>query len=204
MKKLLILALLSLSCNSTREFWNYVVEDGVEKPAANRESGTVDSQKVLSPHNVKVVYNDGQTTTEVIIPILASGQQIVLENNYDRNPAALSVIPPAPTPADAELEANYLKEGHAINRSTTPVSIIATHDKIKELTKSGNYGLALQYAEVVLKRYPNHVKTLQIKGSLLLKLGERKAALETYYKAQEIEPDARVKEQINKLEQTLK
>jgi tetratricopeptide (TPR) repeat protein len=66
--------------------------------------------------------------------------------------------------------------------------------------KEGNYSLALEFADQLLKRYPNHVKTLQTRGSLLLKIGEKAEAVKSYQKAQDLEPDARVEELIRKLE----
>ena len=121
----LILAsmIVTIGCNSTREFWNYVVDDDVEKPMAERTPGNPDNKKILSPHNVKVVYNDGKTSTEVLIPILSSGQQIVLENQYERSPTGLSVVAPPPTSADKDLEDEYAKQDLPINQKANPVSI---------------------------------------------------------------------------------
>jgi tetratricopeptide (TPR) repeat protein len=59
--------------------------------------------------------------------------------------------------------------------------------------------LALEYATQLLQRYPNHVETLRTKGALLLKMGEREAALESYQKAQDITPNSRVAKQIDEL-----
>ncbi len=205
--RLTVLALVAISlsgaaCTSTREFWRYVVEDEVEKPLSQRDRGTEDAPRVLSPHNVKVVYNDGSTSTEVLIPILSSGQQVVIDHKSRSAPQALSVVPIPPSEADKSLEDSYVEKGHPVASKSAPVSIIKTEEKIRELVKEGNYALALEHAELILKRYPNHVKTLRTKGSLLLRLGERDAALKTYYKAQEIEPDARVEEQIRTLEKS--
>jgi tetratricopeptide (TPR) repeat protein len=179
-----------------------VVEDEVEKPLSRRDQGTEDAPRVLSPHNVKVVYNDGSTSTEVLIPILSSGQQVVIDHKSRSAPQALSVVPIPPSEADKSLEDSYVEKGHPVASKSAPVSIIKTEEKIRELVKDGNYALALEHAELILKRYPNHVKTLRTKGSLLLRLGERDAALKAYYKAQEIEPDARVEEQIRTLEKS--
>ena len=71
---------------------------------------------------------------------------------------------------------------------------------IRKFVKSGEYAVALQYADQILARYPNHVETLRTKGSLLLKMGERDAAVETYRKAEEIESNPRVREILNGLE----
>jgi len=196
-------ATLATACNSTREFWRYVVDDEVEKPLAKREKGHEDVPRMLSPHNVKVVYNDGSTSTEVLIPILSSGEQIVIDHKSRTSPAALSLVPLPPTVADKSAEDAYVKGGNPVVAKSPPVSIVKTHERIRQLVKDGNYAVALEYAEQLLKRYPNHVQTLRAKGSLLLQMGEREAALKTYYKAQEIEPDPQVAGEISKLEKAL-
>ena len=196
----LILTTSLASCSNTRSFWSYVVDSDVEKPLSKRDVGTVDREGQLAPYNVKVVYNDGARTTEVLIPVLTSGQQIVIDHQGKKRPQSLAVVPIPPTPADKEIENSYLQNGQQIDTSAAPVSIVRTQEKIRELVKDGNFGLALEYAEQLLKRYPNHTKSLRTKGSLLLKLGENAAALEAYQKSQEIEFDARVEEIIKQLE----
>jgi tetratricopeptide (TPR) repeat protein len=192
-----------MGCGTTREFWRYVVEDDVSKTLPRREEGERDTPKALSPHNVKVVYNDGAVSTEVLIPILSSGQQILIDHKGRGNPESLRVVPVPPTSADKSVEDAYLQSGQPVVQKAAPVSIVKTHEKIRDLARQGQYELALQYADQLLARYPNHVKTLRTKGSLLLKIGEREAALKTYYRAQEIEPDAKVAEQISNLERQL-
>lgn len=191
---------LLIGCNSTKEFWRYVVDKEVSKPLAERETGTVDTPRMLSPHNVKVVYNDGSTSTEVLIPVLSSGQQILIAHNSRTSPSALSVVPLPPGDADRALEDSYLESGKQVIRKEAPVSIVKTQSRIQELVKEGNYSLALEYADKLLKRYPNHVKTLRTRGSLLLKIGEKNESIKAYQKAQDIEPDPRVEELIKKLE----
>lgn len=197
---LLLYALALGACNSTREFWRYVVDKEVSKPLAERETGTIDTPRMLSPHNVKVVYNDGSTSTEVLIPVLSSGQQIMIAHNDRTSPSALSVVPLPPGDADRALEDSYLESGKQVIRKEAPVSIVKTQARIQELVKQGNYALALEYADQLLKRYPSHVKTLRTRGSLLLKMGEKPEAIKAYQKAQDIEPDPRVEELIKKLE----
>ena len=197
---LLLTCVMQMSCNSTKEFWRYVVDKEVSKPLVEREKGAVDTPRMLSPHNVKVVYNDGSTSTEVLIPVLSSGQQILIAHNNKTSPSALSVVPLPPGDADRALEDAYLESGKQVVRKEAPVSIVKTHARIQELVKEGNYSLALEFADQLLKRYPNHVKTLRTKGSLLLKIGEKAEAIKAYQKAQDIEPDARVEELIRKLE----
>src|SRR5690606_36362999 len=117
--------------------------------------------------------------------------------------SALSVVPLPQTPMDRELEDRYLQEGNAVVKDAAPISIVKTHEQIRSHVLEGNYSLALQYADKLLERYPNHLKTLQMKGSLLLKIGEKRAALDTYRKAQTIQADPQVEDQIRKLEQSL-
>lgn len=187
-------------CNASKEFWQYVVQDEVVKPLPPREKGEDDAPRLLSPHNVRVVYNDGTTSTEVVIPVLSSGQQIVIDHKSRSKPSSLSVLPIPPAPADQSLEQSYLEGGLPIQQKGTPVSIVKTHEKIRELVKEGSYAVALEYADQLLKRYPKHVKTLRTKGSLLLQMGELDAALKTYREAQEVEPDKKVDELIRNLE----
>ena len=188
------------SCVSGREFWTYVVDDSVSKPMPAREIGKKDAPPVYSQDNVRVVYTDGASQTEVYIPILTSGQQILIDQKSSASPAGLAMVPYAPTPADKTLEDSYIKAGHPISEKAPPVSLVKTQEMIRKYIKTGDYAIALQHAEQILRRYPNHVETLRTKGSLLLKIGERDAALETYRKAQDIEPNAKVAEQIHILE----
>lgn len=188
------------SCNASKEFWQYVVEDEVAKPLPSRENGEEDAPRLLSPHNVRVVYSDGSSSTEVVIPVLTSGQQIVIDHKSRSKPSSLSVVPLPPTHADEAIERTYIEDGHPVQPKSPPVSIVKTHERIRELVKEGSYGLALEFADQLLKRYPKHVKTLRTKGSLLLQLGERDAAIKAYREAQEIEPDGKVEEMIVKLE----
>ncbi|MBP6218316.1 MAG: hypothetical protein KA436_07000 [Oligoflexales bacterium] len=190
-------------CSFQSPFWARLVNSNVEKPLSKRETGTEDAPRLISPHNIKVVYNDGKQSTEVLVPILSSGQRVVIDHRNQAVPTDLRLSPLPPTAADKGLEDAYSKEGKAINRKGKPVSILASHEKIKSLADSGNYELALQYAEQVLERYPNHVQTLRAKGSLLLKIGELKASLEAYSKSQELEFDKRVADQIKKIEKMM-
>lgn len=187
-------------CSASKDFWQYVVEDRVVKPIPVRENGEEDAPRMLSPHNVRVVYSDGSTSTEVVIPVLTAGQQIVIDHKSRSKPSSLAIVPLPPGASDKSLEQSYVEEGHPIQTKSPPVSIVKTHERIRELVQEGNYGLALEFADQLLKRYPKHVKTLRTKGSLLLQLGEREAALKAYIEAQEIEPDSKVEDMIKKIE----
>jgi hypothetical protein len=189
-----------LSCASGREFWNYVVEEPVNKPLLKNVNDTPIAAGGASPQFVRVNFNDGVTTTEVQIPILSSGQQIVIDHKGQPNEKNIGLIPLPPTAADKGLEESYLRDGGTINASSNQVSIVKTQAEIRKLAKQGNFALALEYATLLLNRYPNHVETLRSQGALLLKMGESKAALEAYQKAQDLQPSQRVQKQIEALE----
>ena len=187
-------------CVSGREFWTYVVDDSVTKPLPPRAQGKKDAPPVSSQDVVRVVYSDGTAQTEVFIPVLSSGQQILIDQKSSSSPVGISSVPFAPIAGDKTLEDAYVSGGLTMNGKAPSVSIIKTQEMIRKYLKTGDYSLALQYAEQILAKYPQHVETLRTKGSLLLKMGEKEAALATYLKAQEIEPSSQVNEQINKLE----
>jgi hypothetical protein len=206
-EKLLFLALSATTvgvsgCASGREFWTYVVEPPVEKSLA-RPEGTAASPGVVAPHTINVSYSDGSTATQVQVPVLSSGQQIVIDHKGRPSGEALHLAPIAPTVADKSIEEAYLKGGKSISQKAAPVSIIKTQATVKKLVKQGNLSLALEYVVQLLQRYPQHVESLRTKGSILLKMGEREGALESYRKAEEIESDPQVRKQIQDLESSL-
>jgi Tetratricopeptide repeat len=185
-------------CASGREFWTYVVRPPVEK-TVEREQGTALGE-VQSPHVIRVTYSDGSTSTEVQVPVLATGQQVIIDQKGRAAKDSINLAPLAPSSADKSLEDNYLKSGKAVSQKAQAVSIVKTQAMVKKLVKQGNYSLALEYVDQLLQRYPQHAESLRTKGSLLLKMGEREAALEAYRTAQEIEPNAQVRKQIDDLE----
>jgi hypothetical protein len=187
-------------CASGREFWSYVVEPPVEKPVA-REKGTAIGEPA-SPHVIRVAYSDGGTSTEVLIPLLSTGQQVIVDQKGRPAREAIALAPLAPGPADKALDESYLSSGKPVSAKAGPVSISKTQAMVKKLVKQGNLSLALDYLEQLLQRYPQHVESLRAKGSVLLKMGERDAALDAYRKAQEIEPNPQVAKQIHELEKS--
>lgn len=196
---LLVSALCTFGCASGREFWTYVVEEPVKKPLIKDNSDTPIASPVAAQY-VKVQFNDGSLSTEVQIPVLSVGQQIVIDHKGKPSEKGLSLLPLPPTLTDKTLEDTYLKNGGVISATASPVSIVKTRAEIHNLVKQGNYSLALEYATQLLARYPNHAETLRTKGALLLKMGERSAARESYQKAQDIEPQAKVQKQIDAIE----
>ncbi|MCA9561175.1 MAG: hypothetical protein KC583_21650, partial [Myxococcales bacterium] len=77
----LTLLLLVLAGCSARSYTHYLIEPAPKKNPALLEEGTL-----LRPFGfgsttvMKVTWNDGQVLTEVQIPLLASGQRIVIEH----------------------------------------------------------------------------------------------------------------------------
>lgn len=198
---LVLLILFVAGCASGREYWNYVVDPPVDKTMP-REKGTPLGD-VDSTHVIKVRYSDGSTSTDVSVPVISSGQQVVIDQRGRPAQEAVNLAPLAPTAADTALEDAYVKGGKQVVAKAAPVSIVKTQAMVKKLVKQGNFSLALEYVDQLLQKYPQHVESLRAKGSILLKMGEREAALETYRKAQEIEPNAQVKKQITDLEKAL-
>jgi tetratricopeptide (TPR) repeat protein len=197
-----ILIILNLAaCASGREFWNFVVEEPVKKPIT-RESGELEALNPTNQQAVKVTYNDGSTSTQVEIPVLSSGQQIVIDHKGRPSEKSIGLVPLPPVDSDKSLEDAYLEKGNSISQRAAPVSIVKTKSEIQKLVKQGNYALALEYATQLLQRYPNHAETLRTKGALLLKIGERDAALEAYQRAQDIAPSARVAKQIEEIKKS--
>jgi tetratricopeptide (TPR) repeat protein len=192
----LVFLLTLISCASGREFWNFVVEEPVQKPI-RREAGEVEAANPKNQQAVKVTYNDGSTSTQVEIPVLSSGQQIVIDHKGRPSEKGIGLVPLPPVDSDKSLEDAYLSSGNGISQKAAPVSITKTRSEIQKLVKQGNYALALEYSTQLLQRYPNHAETLRTKGALLLKMGERNAALEAYEKAQETEFSSRVAKQID-------
>lgn len=199
---LLLAASVLSGCASGREFWTYVVEPPVEKPLA-REQGTLPTGQPSSSQVIRVAYSDGSTSTEVQVPVVSSGQQVIIDQKGRSAKEAIGLVPLAPTAADKSLEESYQKSGKPIVQKASPVSIVKTRAMVKKLVKQGNLSLALEYVDQLLQRYPQHVESLRAKGSILLKMGERESALDAYRKAQEVEPNAQVQKQIKDLEKSL-
>ena len=151
-----------------------------------------------------VRWNDGGTLTEVSIPLLASGQRIVVEHTpgtggVERIPAT-RLVPPPPTTADQTLEAAYRERGLRVNPDAAAVSLSAARTQMQTAISEGNYQLGLEWCQLVLDRYPSHPETLRAKGSLLLLMGERDKAIEVYEAAEEVESDPEVRRQLDTLQ----
>ena len=90
--------------------------------------------------------------------------------------------------------------GLRVNPDAAAVSLTEGRTRMNAALADGNYAVALQWAELVLARYPSHPETLRAKGSILLLLGERDKAIEVYEAAEEIETDPKVRAQLEALQ----
>ncbi len=153
---------------------------------------------------MKVRWNDGNVLTEVEIPMLASGQRIVVEHTPGESEVptipASRLVPPKPTAADRTLEDAYRERGLRVNSDAPDVSISQARTEMQQAISAGNYELALEWCELVLARYPAHPATLRAKGSILLLLGERDKAVEVYEEVEEIESDPAVRKKLEELQ----
>lgn len=198
------LALTTSGC-AARNYTHYLIEPApATNPVLEEESGTqVRPMAFGSTTAMKVSWNDGKTITEVEIPLLASGQRIVIEHSpggtgVETIPAT-RLVPPPPTLADGTLDAAYRQRGLRVNPDAPEVSLTAARTRMQEALGSGNYQLALEWCELVLARYPSHPETLRAKGSVLVMLGEREKAVEIYEAVEEIESDPAVRKKLEEL-----
>lgn len=200
------LALLLLGGCASRSYTHYLIQPApAVPPALEEEEGTQ-----LRPFGfgsttaLQVRWNDGDVITEVQIPMLASGQRIVVEHSgsatgLERMPAT-RLVPPPPTLADETLDRAYRERGLRVQPDAPEVSITRARQEMQTAIEAGNYALALEWCELVLARYPAHPETLRAKGSVLLLLGERDEAIEVYEAAEEIESDPAVRAKLEELQ----
>ncbi len=151
-----------------------------------------------------VRWNDGDMLTEVQIPLLASGQRIVIEHTPGSTDVttipATRLRPPPPTAADKTLDEAYRERGLQVDPDAAAVSLSGARTKMQTAIADGNYQLALEWCELVLNRYPAHPETLRAKGSILLLMGERDKAIEVWETVEEIESDPDVRRQLDTLQ----
>lgn len=200
----LLFALLS-GC-AARNYTHYLIEPApATNPVLEEEEGTqLRPMGFGSTTAMKVSWNDGTLLTEVEIPLLASGQRIVVEHTRGATAMetipATRLVPPPPTLADATLDAAYRERGLKVNPDAPEVSIVAARTRMQAALSGGNYQLALEWCELVLARYPSHPETLRAKGSILLMLGEREKAVEIWEAVEEIESDPAVRKKLEELQ----
>jgi hypothetical protein len=204
-RQLAVLLLLTAGCAS-RNYTHYLIEPApAVNPTLEEDEGTQLRPFAFgSSTAMKLSWNDGSLITEVQIPMLASGQRIVIEHtkaatDVDTIPAT-RLVPPPPTVADETLDEAYRERGLRVNPDAPQVSIARARGLMQEALQSGNHQLALEWCSLVLARYPSHPETLRAKGSILLMLGEREKAIEVYEEVEEIESDPDVRKKLEELQ----
>ncbi|MFN3197552.1 MAG: tetratricopeptide repeat protein [Bradymonadia bacterium] len=203
----LVGALLALGACSARSYTHYLIEPAPQKnPALLEEEGTLLRPMGFGSTTVmKVRWNDGDVITEVQIPMLASGQRIIVEHSNASDQVktlpATKLVPPKPSIADTALVEAYRARGLKVNEEAPDVSISGARTKMETALKEGSYQVALEWCELVLSRYPNHPEFMRAKGSILVLMGEREKAIEIYEAVEEMESDAQVRRMLEKLRQ---
>lgn len=200
----LLCAALLCSCAS-RSYTHYLIDPPPRRAKALQEGGTL-----LRPFSwgsttaIKVRWNDGNLLTEVDIPMLATGQRVVIEHGGASGAVkvlpATRLVPPPPSPADATLVEAYRARGLRVDEGASDVSLSRAGQFMQDATKQGNYRLALEWCETVLARYPSHPEFLRSKASLLLMIGEREKAIEIYEQAEAVESDPLVRKKLEELQ----
>lgn len=205
MRALLLLLGVLLAACSARNYTHYLIEPAPQKnPALEEEEGTL-----LRPFGfgsttvMKVRFNNGDVLTEVSIPMLASGQRILIEHaeasDQIKTIPATRLVPPKPTLADATLIEAYRQRGLRVNGDAPDISLAKARTLMNAALKAGNPQLGLEWCEMVLARYPAHPEFLRAKGSILYLLGEREKAIEVYEAAEEVETDPQVRQMLETL-----
>ncbi len=205
----LSLACLSAPACAARNYTYYLTEPEPQKhPALKDDDHLARPMAFGSTTVMHVRWNDGNLLTEVDIPVMASGERIVIEhatgNNELKTIPASHVVPPPPTPADASLVEAYRARGLSIDERAPEVSIVRARSLMQQAIQQGNYGLALEWCESVLRRYKSHPEFLRAKASLLLMMGEREKAIEIYEQAESVESDPDVKKKLEELQRQQK
>ncbi|MBL8957387.1 MAG: hypothetical protein JNK82_41825 [Myxococcaceae bacterium] len=208
MRTILLLCVFASGC-AARNYTYYLVEPPAPKHQALKEEGTLIRPFGFgSTTAMKVKWNDGNMITEVDVPMLATGQRIVIEHGAGSKDVKTiptsRLVPPTPTKADEALVEAYRARGLRIDDSAPEVSIIRARGLMQDAMKAGNYSLALEWAETVLQRYKSHPEFLRAKASLLLMMGEREKAIEVYEQVESIESDPNVRKKLEELQRQQK
>ena len=206
MKTVHVLGLLFFSGCASHNYTHYLIEPApVVNPVLEEAEGTqLRPMGFGSTTAMTVRWNDGNVLTEVQIPLLASGQRIVIEHTPSATDVqtipATRLVPPPPSIADGSLDAAYRERGLQVNPDAAEVSLSGSRTRMQEALAGGNYQRALEWCELVLARYPAHPETLRAKGSILLLLGERDKAIEVYEMVEDIETDPEVRKKLDELQ----
>jgi hypothetical protein len=194
----------SMGC-AARNYTHYLIEPApVTSPILEEAEGTQLAPFAFGSTTAMTVrWNDGNVITEVQIPMLATGQRILIEHTPSATDVATipasRLVPPPPSMADNTLVEAYRERGLKVNQDAPEISIARARTLMEDATAAGNYQLALEWCELVLARYPSHPETLRAKGSILLLLGERDKAIEIYEGVEEIESDPAVRKKLEEL-----
>ncbi len=176
-----------------------VSKDLVDQPEQPR------LEPATSERTVKSRWNDGDTYSEVDIPVLSSGQRIIIDHKAEKSGSKKpgpEIVLPGPSATDGShlvMHNAYISKGFEVNAKAAEVSLSQARMKLDEASRQNNYGLALRIVEKVLARYPSHPEFLRAKGSVLLLLGEKAKAIEVYEQAQDLEPDPSVERKLREL-----
>ena len=202
-RAVLLLCPIMVAC-SARNYTHYLIEPAPRKNPALVEEGTLLRPFGFGSSTVmKVRWNNGQMLTEVHLPLLASGQRIIIEHDQTAEqvktiPAA-GLVPPKPTIADTALVEAYRARGLRVNEDVTDISLTRARGEMESALKLGNYQLGLEWCEMVLSRYPNHPEFMRAKGSILVLMGEPDKAIEIYEAVEETESDPEVRRMLETL-----
>lgn len=205
MKNLLLFLFVFLSSCASRNYTHYLVDPPPKRPQALQDDDNLARPLTYgTTTSMKVRWNDGNIMTEVDLPMLSSGQRIVIEHSSGSPdvktvPGSRLVAPP-PTAADETLAEAYRSKGLRENVDAASVSITRARTLMQDALKNGNYHLAFEWCELVLQRYPSHPEFLRAKASLLLMMGEREKAIEIYEKAETIETNPSVRKKLEELQ----
>ena len=205
----LVFVLTLVNACAARNYTYYLIAPAPQKHTALQEEGTLLSPMAFGSTTVmKVRWNDGTTITEVDVPMLTTGQRVVIEHGAGSNSIKTipetRVVPPPPSRADTALIEAYRARGLQIDESAPEVSIARVRTLMQEAIKGGNYHVALEWCETVLQRYKSHPEFLRAKASILLMMGERDKAIEIYEQAESVESDPSVRKKIEELQRQAK
>jgi len=188
-----------------KNYTYYLIEPQPQTNPALKDEGTLVRPFGFGSTTVmKVRWNDGNMITEVDLPMLSTGQRIVIEHGAGTSGVktipSTRLVPPPPTRGDTALVEAYRQRGLRIQEDAPEVSILRARALMQEAMKGGNYDVALEWCETVLQRYPSHPEFLRAKASLVLMMGEKEKAIEIYEQAEAIESDPAVRKKLEELQ----
>ena len=190
---------------AVRNYTYYLVEPERAEHPTLKDEDTLQRPFVYGTNTyMKVRWNNGDVLTEVDVPMVSSGQRIVIEHSGSaagiKTLPATRLRPPPPTPADTALIEAYRARGLRIDDGAADVSLVKARAGVQESIREGNYALALEWVELVLARYPSHPEFLRAKASILLMMGEKAQAIVIYEAAEAIESDPAVRRKLDELQ----